>query len=895
MSQAERPGHVDVSGASGGVSVVVPAYNVGRYIERCVESLVTQTLDRSRFEIIIVDDGSTDGTAERVDRAAAEHPDLVRVLHIPNSGWPGRPRNLGTDMAVHDYVFYCDADDWLMPYALEVLTDRAAEDGSDVVLSRSIGNRRAVPVALYERGDYCTDWRRTPGVFNNLTTQKMLRRDFLREHGIRFAEGKVRLEDFIFMTQVYLQAEKISIIGTRSCYVFERRDDGGHLTDTVASEEDYFGSVEKIIDIILAHTEPGRDQDVALDRIVRSELIGSLSRASFLRKDENVRLEALGLAQRLLRDRVPPSAVQRLDAVTRRRAAAIVAGDQAQIERIISVETQVSAEMVCTAVTWESGVLRIDLSLALLLDDKDVRLVREGDQLFVPPELDTSTSKADRTDMTAGYRATGVHVRLLSRDITEVWRVRAKVTPVVAEGDDGVALRWTATATVDFATIAGDRPLRPGLWNAHVYLSSCGFIRDARVQLPPGAEPVEPATVEIGAQRVRPFWTPRNELSFSIRSTSFGRASGSGGQKVSKRALRGTWQRRAMAVARRAGLKVDEVLPGAALVSRKAEFDVDAVSVGGTYLVSKRRRQSVRKTVKLRAEVVVVSDSPDVQVLTKQRVDDQHWIVKAAPSAGMPLELAPIGSRGWLVTRSDESPLADITLENQTLQHLAGRHVAWLLRRYDVDYVIDVGANTGQYAEGLRRTGYHGPIASFEPVPEFADTLAQKAAHDDLWTAHPMALGSTEGTVPIRVQRSFSSVLPASAYGKERFATLRDFAEKETTIDVPLRRLDSMLGEVIGSVTRADGGRPRVFLKMGTQGFDLEVFGGLGEWRDDVVVLQSEGALLRIYEGMPNMRESVDVYEAAGFEVSGLYPVTTEPDGRVIEYDCVLVRADRAR
>ena len=83
-----------------------------------------------------------------------------------------------------------------------------------------------------------------------------------------------------------------------------------------------------------------------------------------------------------------------------------------------------------------------------------------------------------------------------------------------------------------------------------------------------------------------------------------------------------------------------------------------------------------------------------------------------------------------------------------------------------------------------------------------------------------------------------------------------------------------MLDEVLATVRRADGGRPRVFLKMDTQGFDLEVFGGLGEWQQDVVGLQSEVALLLIYEGMPRMREALDVYEAAGYEISGLYPVT---------------------
>jgi Methyltransferase FkbM domain len=160
---------------------------------------------------------------------------------------------------------------------------------------------------------------------------------------------------------------------------------------------------------------------------------------------------------------------------------------------------------------------------------------------------------------------------------------------------------------------------------------------------------------------------------------------------------------------------------------------------------------------------------------------------------------------------------------------------------------------------------------------------------------HRIALGSTEGSVPIRVQRTFSSLLPASDYGKGRFATLRDFEDKDDkVVDVPLRRLDSVLPELLPEITRADGGPPRVFLKMDTQGFDLEAFRGLGDRVGEIVGLQSEVALLLIYDGMPRMPEAVATYEAAGFELSGMYPVTSEPDGRVIEYDCVMVRASAA-
>ncbi len=121
------------------VSVVVPIYNAGSYIDRCAPSLVNQSLGADAYEVVYVDDGSTDDSAERLDRLAEAHPH-VRVFRQENSGWPGKPRNVGVDRAEGKYVQFVDQDDELSYEALERLYALAERNGSDIVLGKVHGD-----------------------------------------------------------------------------------------------------------------------------------------------------------------------------------------------------------------------------------------------------------------------------------------------------------------------------------------------------------------------------------------------------------------------------------------------------------------------------------------------------------------------------------------------------------------------------------------------------------------------------------------------------------------------------------------------------------------------------------------------------------------------------------
>lgn len=263
----------------------------------------------------------------------------------------------------------------------------------------------------------------------------------------------------------------------------------------------------------------------------------------------------------------------------------------------------------------------------------------------------------------------------------------------------------------------------------------------------------------------------------------------------------------------------------------------------------------------------------------------RHWyapVVRRLRAAG--LDVRRLAPGVVLLARSGAARAQWQTTEKALGRFTAQEHVAHLLGLYRVNCVVDVGANHGQYATALRRGGYTGHIASFEPVPAVFEQLRGRAASDPRWEVYPYALGRDDGTTVINVvPGTLSSVLPATRFGRGRYTRLRE----PTPCEVPLRRLDGLLDELLQGVDD-----PRPYLKLDTQGYDLEVFAGLGERVGDFVGLQAEVALLRIYEGMPRMAEAIDAYEAAGFEISGMFPVSRQSrTARVLELDCMMVRA----
>lgn len=216
------------------VSVIVPAYNVEERLPRCLDSLLQQSLPN--IEIIVVDDGSTDGTAAICARYARDHPAIVH-LSQPNGGC-SRARNTGLVRARGRFIGYCDADDFADPQMFERLLGaaEAATPAADMSLCRYYGGRdkpqslasvNTLGRGVHGRDAMISEWLKplvglSKGqVVHGFVWCCLFRAAFLRESGIHFFGGLYMHEDAIYIMECLACAVRLSVIDdTLYHYVF---------------------------------------------------------------------------------------------------------------------------------------------------------------------------------------------------------------------------------------------------------------------------------------------------------------------------------------------------------------------------------------------------------------------------------------------------------------------------------------------------------------------------------------------------------------------------------------------------------------------------------------------------------------------------------------------------
>ena len=206
------------------------------------------------------------------------------------------------------------------------------------------------------------------------------------------------------------------------------------------------------------------------------------------------------------------------------------------------------------------------------------------------------------------------------------------------------------------------------------------------------------------------------------------------------------------------------------------------------------------------------------------------------------------------------------------------------LRKFDIDLVLDVGANKGQFATEIRECGYTGRIVSFEPLSRAHAELQRACAGDARWEAYPRcALGDLEGEIEINIagNSESSSILPMLELHRST-APEAVYQGKETA---PIKTLDAVAGKYL-----KDARAP--FLKIDTQGFEWHVLDGARETLPHIKGIAVELSLVPLYDGQHLWREVIDRLEALGFTLWSFRPAFTDPgQGRILQVDGVFYRA----
>ncbi len=200
------------------VSVIIPCHNVSGYIDRCLKSLEDQTIGIDNLEILLMDDASTDDTLRKTSKWEERYPDSIRVTPSKENKLQGAERNLGISLSTGEYIAFLDADDWLLPMALEHIYAKAVKSGAEITGYLSKDAEEYSPEDLnFETGEK-SRLIKLDGTkelielfFTGITMRgcwdKMYKRSFVLNNELRFAEG-VFDEESLFTIPGFLSAKK---------------------------------------------------------------------------------------------------------------------------------------------------------------------------------------------------------------------------------------------------------------------------------------------------------------------------------------------------------------------------------------------------------------------------------------------------------------------------------------------------------------------------------------------------------------------------------------------------------------------------------------------------------------------------------------------------------------
>ena len=211
------------------VSVIVPVYNVERYIKECIESILQQTY--KNIEVIAIDDGSPDNSASIINEISKKDP-RVRLITKENGG-VSSARNVGLDNANGEYVVFVDADDFLAKDAIKYLMWLATKTKSDFCFSKNCFTQRNEQQIEKDRIEILSPAEAVALLISPRVIvgcwNKIYSLDFLKRHGIRFSETLFYGEGLNFITVCAMKSASVGV-GERKTYYYRRSNEASATT-----------------------------------------------------------------------------------------------------------------------------------------------------------------------------------------------------------------------------------------------------------------------------------------------------------------------------------------------------------------------------------------------------------------------------------------------------------------------------------------------------------------------------------------------------------------------------------------------------------------------------------------------------------------------------------------
>lgn len=238
------------------ISVIIPVYNVEKYLKKCILSIWQQNFPKEEFEIIAVNDGATDNSPQLLEKIRKEVINL-KIVHQENRGLSGA-RNTGIENSLGEYILFVDADDYILPNTLTHLYELAIKNSLDILEFAALGvdeKGKTTYTAIRSSNGIVYSGEEYLGKvsYMNSACNKLYKRTFLNKNQLRFMEG-VYIEDIEFNTRAVFVATKIQAIDFIGAHFLQR---SGSITRSTNfnKKEKMIYDIHKVLSSINNFTE----------------------------------------------------------------------------------------------------------------------------------------------------------------------------------------------------------------------------------------------------------------------------------------------------------------------------------------------------------------------------------------------------------------------------------------------------------------------------------------------------------------------------------------------------------------------------------------------------------------------------------------------------------------